>query len=1145
MASWLRSRVGLRISLVVTLVSSASMLALVQISSRRIQELGEFAASENEATIRTQVDAALTRITEEQAAHYNAIFAQVGAAASLIAQQAAVYLEEQRFYGQQNYNPQETLTLYPNQRWINAAADPVSVFFSAADEITPEITQELNAISHLDPLLQALQQSQSSIVASWLILESSSTRYYPNTFFAPELPPLSDFDERVEGTYYTIVRPENNPSGEVRWTEVYEDTAGQGLLTSAVAPILDAEGIFLGVAGVDLSLDTIVQKILQDQVLAFADRAPTNQTDQSSSTGQFAFLLDEQGQIIAFPEAYSQLFGLVSPGSRELQMGELLSISLLDSQQPQVVELVQAMRARESLLQELELSEGRYRVAVHPLADPNWSLGVVVPQEQILASVQQTRAAVGATVQQVNQQLILLWLALLGGGILVILIFLMRDLITPLQQLAAAAAAVEEGHWQEIPFASAGRSPYRQRTDEIGLLFQAFQSMIQRLKGYTERLQESNRTLEQRVEQRTAQLAQAVDELQDTLAYLDALIENIADGLLVTDPNGLVLRVNPALLNLFGLSPNGGSLPGLPVAQVFDADVVALAERSLLDPTKPVAAELKLGNQRVGKAVAAAIQRTQAGIPTNLGCVMLIRDITSEKHIDQMKTDFISTVSHELRTPLTSVLGFAKLIQKRLEEVIFPALAPEPASDPAAERKLQRAVSQVSDNLGIILSEGERLTALINDVLDVAKMEAGQIEWHMQPLALEGILERAMVAMTPLAEQKGLPLLKEIDPELPKIYGDPDRLVQVLINLLSNALKFTEQGSITCRARALPADATGQNQQVEIAIIDTGIGIAAPDQARIFEKFKQAGDTLTDRPQGTGLGLPISKQIVEHHGGKIWVESTLGQGSCFLLTLPCWTDSGSAPTTGIDLQNLVRQLRDHVASTPDLSSATGAVGSGLQEPKTVLVVDDEQHLRQLLKENLESEGYRVIEAQDGIEAITQARLHHPDLILLDVMMPEMGGFDVAAVLKSNPDTVEIPIVIVSIVEDQERGYRLGVDRYFTKPIDMEALLESIHALITQRICRRKVLVIDEHLPTVRLLMEALQSRGYQVSEATDGQEGIQKAVADQPDMIIVNTLLAREQGIIKTLRFEKGLENVYFILLAEEPTGEAPPAADP
>ncbi len=1130
MLGWWRSRIGARISLVVTLVSSASVLALIQISSQRIRELGEFAASENEATIRAQVDAALARITAEQAARYNAILAQVGSAASLIAQQAAAYHEDQSFYGQRNHNPQETLTLYPNQRWINAAEDAVSVFYSAADEISPEITQELNAISHLDPLLRALQESQSSIVASWLILESSSTRYYPNTFFAPELPPLSDFDERVEGTYYTIVRPENNPSGAVRWTEVYEDTAGQGLLTSAVAPILDAEGVFLGVAGIDLSLDTIVEEILRSQVLGNANNTgiPTEQTS-ATHLGEFAFLLDEKGHIIAFPEIYTELFGLASPGSQQLQMGELLSISLLDSQQPQVVELATAMIGGDPLLQDLELPQGRYRVAVHPLEDPNWNLGVVVPQEQILASVQETRAAVAATVQKVNQQLLILWLVLLGGGILLILIFLLRDLINPLQQLAAAAGQVEEGQWQEIPAST--------RADEMGLLSHAFQQMIQRLKSYTERLEESNRTLEQRVEQRTAQLAQAVNELQDTLAYLDALIENIADGLLVTDPAGLILRVNPALLALFELNVAGDSPLGLHVGQVFAADLVALAEQALADPGRPVAAELKLADQRVGKAVAAAIQRTQEGIPTSLGCVMLIRDITSEKQVDQMKTDFISTVSHELRTPLTSVLGFAKLIQKRLEEVIFPALDPEPASDAAldaaSERKLKRAVGQVRDNLGIILTEGERLTALINDVLDVAKMEAGQIEWQMQPLALEGILERAIVAMTPLAEQKGLPILREVEPQLPRVYGDPDRLVQVLINLLSNALKFTEQGSITCRARALP-------NQVEIAVIDTGIGIAPADQERIFDKFKQAGDTLTDRPQGTGLGLPISKQIVEHHGGTLWVESTLGQGSRFLFTLPKWAVDSDSPMGGVDLQDLVRQLRDHVVATTDPTSAAAEPGSDSQRSQTILVVDDELHLRQLLQENLEAEGYRVIEAEDGVAAIAQARRHHPDLILLDVMMPEMGGFDVAAVLKSNPETAEIPIVILSIVEDRERGYRLGIDRYFTKPIDMEALLESIHALIAQRTSCRRVLVIDEHLPTVRLLMEALQSRGYQVSEARDGQEGIQKAVADQPDMIIVNTLLAREQGIIKTLRFEKGLENVYFILLAEEP-----PSSDP
>ncbi|MDZ7291176.1 MAG: ATP-binding protein [candidate division KSB1 bacterium] len=238
----------------------------------------------------------------------------------------------------------------------------------------------------------------------------------------------------------------------------------------------------------------------------------------------------------------------------------------------------------------------------------------------------------------------------------------------------------------------------------------------------------------------------------------------------------------------------------------------------------------------------------------------------------QAKSDFLSNVSHELRTPLTSVLGFTKIIKNRLEDRLFPLLRND-------DHKTQRLVDQVKENLNVVVAEGERLTALIDNVLDLAKIEAGKVEWHMTAVAVPEIVARATAATAALFENTGLKFVRDLNGELPQIVGDQDKLIQVLINLISNAVKFTQKGSVTCRAEH-------RDGEVVISVSDTGIGIAPEDQPKVFEKFTQVGDTLTDKPKGTGLGLTICKEIVEHHGGRIWVESELGKGSTFSFALP-------------------------------------------------------------------------------------------------------------------------------------------------------------------------------------------------------------------------------------------------------------------
>ena len=240
---------------------------------------------------------------------------------------------------------------------------------------------------------------------------------------------------------------------------------------------------------------------------------------------------------------------------------------------------------------------------------------------------------------------------------------------------------------------------------------------------------------------------------------------------------------------------------------------------------------------------------------------------------DKMRTDFLSTVSHEIRTPLALVLGFVRIINMKLEKVLFPLVNVD-------VDKTNKAVNQIKKNIGIIKLEGDRLTDLIDDILDISKMEAKKVDWQMENLSVSKIVGRALEVTNSFIEMYKLEIVEDIESELPEVVGDNDKLKQVVINLVSNAVKFTEEGPIICRARKI-------NNEVMISVIDKGIGIAGSDQEKIFEKFSQVRNGLEDKVKGTGLGLAICKEIVEHHGGRIWVESERGKGSNFTFTLPC------------------------------------------------------------------------------------------------------------------------------------------------------------------------------------------------------------------------------------------------------------------
>ncbi|HET7091177.1 MAG TPA: GAF domain-containing protein [Anaerolineae bacterium] len=402
---------------------------------------------------------------------------------------------------------------------------------------------------------------------------------------------------------------------------------------------------------------------------------------------------------------------------------------------------------------------------------------------------------------------------------------------------------------------------------------------------------------------------------QEQKQYFESIVLYNPVAIVTMDPNATVLSWNPAAERLFGYTASeaiGCNIDDLiATSQAIHAEAIAYSRQAMSGERLHV---ITRRNRKDGTLVDVEV----LAVPVEVGgqpqaYVAIYHDITDLQRArreaetaNQAKSAFLANVSHELRTPLTSVLGFAKIIKKRLDEVIFPKVRDD-------DSRTRRAVAQVRDNIDIIVSEGERLTALINDVLDLAKIEAGRVEWQAQPVRIADVIERAATATASLFAAKRLAQITDIDPDLPEIVGDHDRLVQVMINLISNAVKFTERGSVTCRARLSPALAPSAResqrsgggrspttplggaqaaaggpggQDIVVSVIDTGVGIARDDLSKVFEQFVQVGDTLTDKPQGTGLGLAISKQIVEHHGGRIWVESVVGAGSTFSFTLP-------------------------------------------------------------------------------------------------------------------------------------------------------------------------------------------------------------------------------------------------------------------
>ncbi len=389
---------------------------------------------------------------------------------------------------------------------------------------------------------------------------------------------------------------------------------------------------------------------------------------------------------------------------------------------------------------------------------------------------------------------------------------------------------------------------------------------------------------------------------------------------------------------------------------------------------------------------------------------------------NEAKNQIMANTSHELRTPLHGIINLADLIRVGASGAVSP---------------------QAVQDLEMIISSAHRLTSLVNDILDFSKLQKQQLEIQHKPVDLFQVTENSLALLKPLHHEKPIDLQNELTKDLPLVDGDEDRIQQILFNLLGNALKFTEHGEVRLSAVV-------QDGWIELAVADTGIGIPQDKQERVFDAFEQ-GDASTERTYGgTGLGLSVAKQLVELHGGQIWLESVVGQGSVFRFTLPCCSASeqGRKEPVVSKKTNTTKALPVAVATVPVVEEELGSetnVDLLVDDPSevTILVVDDEPINRQVLRNQLEMVGYRVEVAIDGLQGLKLLEELNPQVILLDVMMPRLSGYQTCYRIRQKYSASEMPIILLTAKdqpEDTVRGFQHGANDYLTKPFSREELL---------------------------------------------------------------------------------------------------------
>jgi PAS domain S-box-containing protein len=682
--------------------------------------------------------------------------------------------------------------------------------------------------------------------------------------------------------------------------------------------------------------------------------------------------------------------------------------------------------------------------------------------------------------------------------------------------------------------------------------------------------------------------ARLLEELETKRRHLAAIVEEMPAGVIIAEaPSGKIVLGNRRVEEILGhpvlLSDRVESYreyQGFHAdGQPYDPADYPLA-RSILHGEVVKNEEIEYrradGSWIVLSVSSAPIRDAEGNIAT---AVVTFSDVSARKRAETAlrqakesaeaanlaKSQFLANMSHELRTPLNAIIGFSEL----LEDQTFGGL--------------NEKQKKYANN---ILTSGRHLLQLINDILDLAKVEAGRLELDLSQFDVVAALSDAQTIVKTLAAKKRIALTIQADSELPAITADQPKFKQIMYNLLSNAIKFTPEGGKVNVTTSLVEGSqiagqqvasqkvagqkvagqqftsqqvagqqvTGQQvagQQVDrhptpdtrhpkpatpalqISVIDSGIGIDPKDQERIFGEFEQVESTYVRRQQGTGLGLALTRKLVELHGGRIWAESEgEGKGSSFTFVIPI----------------KAQERAGEVAAEPISAEALKPAGIAPSERETdgsrplVLVVEDERQARELLTQYLSEAGYAIAYAVDGEQAIEMARKLKPCAITLDIILPKKDGWEALAELKSRPETKDIPVVIVSITDDGQLGFSLGASAFLVKPVKKEQLIEILRKTVDAVDKKMtSVLIVDDEAKDVEFLTDMLTTQGFTVLQAYGGQQGIDLAIEKLPDAIILDLMMPEVSGfdVVQQLRRHSSTRGIPIVIFtAKEVTPE-------
>jgi len=700
-----------------------------------------------------------------------------------------------------------------------------------------------------------------------------------------------------------------------------------------------------------------------------------------------------------------------------------------------------------------------------------------------------------------------------------------RYIARPLLELQNSTGLIASGNL-EAPIDTTSQDEIGDLARDLNLMRGSIKGLVGELRESKEKLEDANRTLEQRVEDRTRKLSEALNDLRalnevgqavsstlDLPTVLTTIVSH-AVQLSGTDAGAIyeydepteefhlrtsyrmegelveALQTNPIRFDLGTVGRAAAARAPVQVTDILDEQDLGasrvrpllrqLGYRSLL--AIPLLREgrvlggLSVYRREAGNFSTEVVNLVQTLATQSVLAIQnarLFREIEDKSQqlqiANQHKSEFLANMSHELRTPLNAIIGYSEMLEEEAEDLGQQGFVPD----------LQK-----------IHGAGKHLMSLINNVLDLSKIEAGKMDLYLENFEIAAMVQEVIATVKPLIEKNANTLQLHCADGLGQMRSDVTKLRQMLFNLLSNASKFTERGTIALR---VAQESVNGGEWISFSVCDTGIGMTAEQINKLFQAFTQADTSTTRKYGGTGLGLAISQKFCHMLGGEITMSSAPGQGSTFTVRLPAVVAESKA---GV------------LPHSEETASTTAQVSDGAP---TVLVIDDDPTVHDLVQRFLNKEGLKMIGARSGDEGIRLAKELHPAVITLDVLMPGIDGWAVLTALKADPALSEIPVIMLTMMDEKQMGYALGAADYLTKPIDWERL-----AVVLQRYeCARPpcpVLVVEDDPVMREMLQRRLEKEGWKVIEAENGRVALERMAERQPDLILLDLMMPEMDG---------------------------------